>query len=149
MVDESELTPFQLFAQFQRAVGLRTTLRPFEKVVKVKLTDTEATALIETFEVRELAREWRLMKHGHRLVTYARSDITRSWGVPVTMTLWDDDYKPQVVAKFGKSVSMSDYLERRQFEAACYRPGTERQPLDNCDRTMEGSSTPAMVRHWS
>lgn len=147
-MQDSSPTPYQLLAQLTRATGQPLRLRPFERVILVKVTDTEASALIDTYSVRELAREWRLEKHGTKMVSFKRDESTRQWAEVPGLLIWDEDFEPQTIVKFGKSVTPQQYREDIEFARDCYRPGTSRTPLDNYERVLDGPSTPAMERHW-
>lgn len=120
-------------------VGRVIYVRPFEKVLKVQITDDSVSVLFETFAFTETQTRIKFTKRGKRLWTYNRA--TRQ---PAEMVMWDDEYAGEEIAKYGKVVEEG----QREWERDCYRPGTGRNPLDSARRLRQGPSTPRMERHW-
>lgn len=147
-------TNLERLAQFKRHTGLVTILRAFDTVEQVKLEDDKAVMKVETFSFDDTTHEYRFKRRGVRMIGYQRVDVNMGdrtvpgWVKVADMTIWDDSFVPFVQAKHGRSVSPREYAEQKQWERDCYRPGTDRQPLDNYSRVLAGPTTPAMERYW-
>lgn len=143
----TEPTSYQMLAQFVRAVPeCQLRIKPFEKVLKVQITDEQASILIETYEVDERHREYRITAAGKRCISYYKKGT--AWVKVADMTVWDEDFVPTDVVKFGRRNTPEVYADRRDWEAACARPGTASSPMDSFERTLDAYSTPKMERHW-
>jgi hypothetical protein len=117
----SVLTIPQQLAMFHEHTGLVFNIRPFERVLKVKLSDDGAAILVETYQTKQLVRGWRLLKKGTRLISYAPSPSGyKQIGV---LDIWDEDFEPQTVAEIGNPLTIEDWIDRSKWERECYRYG--------------------------
>lgn len=117
----SVLTIPQQLAMFHEHTGLVFNIRPFESVLRVKLGDDGAAVLVETHQTKQLARGWRLLKKGTRLISFAPSPT--GWKRIGVLDLWDEDFEPHDVTEIGSPRTIEDWIERSAWERACYRYG--------------------------
>lgn len=143
------MTPFQQLAQVKaitKEPGL--TLRPHDEITTVLITENKVGLHIRTYRFEDRAREIRFTARGTKMIVWDR-DATQWTGWKRTeMVLWEDDYQPETIIKFGRSNTPAEVAARRQFEKDCFRPGTSRNPLDNYERVIAGPTTPAMERYF-
>jgi hypothetical protein len=125
-------TPYQLLGLFRDAAGFTYNVKPFEKILSVKVDGTDVTMLSEVYIIRERARGLSVTGHGKRLVTYRHG---RKIG---EFEMLDEDFQPFEVAYFGTHRSIKDYIDQVWWERDCYRPGTGAFPQDNYYRQQEG-----------
>lgn len=141
-----EFNSLQLVSIAKKAIGGRViAIRPYEKCLTIRIEDDKVNLLFETFLVREQRTRTVFLKQGKRLVSYDRAT-----GVKLSeMTMWDE-VEPEVaeLVNFGRTHTESEVRERIAFERDCYRPGTDRHPLDNYSRVQAGATAPKMERHW-
>jgi hypothetical protein len=124
-------------------------VRPGEKLLKVNATDDTVTVMISWIRVAETNREWRIVAAGRSLLTWARPESTNeAWVWLGRLDVEDEGFKPVVHLKYGEPNTPDRVLERRNFARDCYRPGTERSPMDNWLRTVDGHTPESMTRHW-
>lgn len=138
-VDMSNLTLAQQMGLARDFVGRVIYVRPFEKVLKVSITDTTASVLFETYSFTEIQTRVKFTKRGKRLWTWDRDKHQAA-----EMVMWEDGYAGEEIALYGKVRTEG----QDEFERACYRPGTSNNPLDSYSRIQEGPSAPRMERHW-
>src|SRR5690606_31250239 len=120
-------------------------VRPFEKCLWVKITDSEVTLAFETFKTRESRTRVTFLKQGLRTVTYSRA----TGEVTEELVLWMDA-PPEVsaVANYGVR-DERETREREAREALAHRVGTARVPLDSFGRVVQADTTDRMKKHWS
>src|SRR3546814_14143074 len=85
---QSEPTDHQKLAEVKRITGLTMQLRPFERVVKIKIEATEIVVLIETFRYAETVREVTISNRGRKLVGFKKVFVTGAAGA-VLGGYWD------------------------------------------------------------
>lgn len=137
----------QRLTAFKAATGMIVSLRVWENVLDWQVTDTTATLKVEVWRYADTDREVRFTARGERLFGWVLTP--NGWAsIGQPMTLWDDEFKPFIHVKYGRSVSPREHAEQRAWERQCYRPGTDRFPLDNYARVLDGPTTPAMERYW-
>lgn len=126
----------------------RLRLRDYETFTGFEIKDDRVNLIIETYDVKETAREDRFNKHGFRMIVL--QPVDGRWHVTFDVTSWDDDFVPFVHARWGRSVSPEEFEEQREWEKLCYRPGTKSTPLDSYDRILDPfcRSTDKMERHF-
>lgn len=116
------LTIPQQLSLFREHTGLTFNIRPFERVLKVRLEDTGAAILVSTYQIRQMARGWRLLKKGERLVSFApASDGT--WKQIGKLDVWDESFEPITVSESGRSRSVLEWIDQMRWERSCYRLG--------------------------
>ena len=120
-------------------------VRPFEKCLWVKITDSEVTLAFETFKTRESRTRVTFLKQGLRTVTYSRA----TGEVTEELVLWMDA-PPEVsaVANYGVR-DERETREREAREALAHRVGTARVPLDSFGRVVQADTTDRMKKHWA
>lgn len=137
---------------FKRATGLTMRVTPYEVVTRIKSIDeTTIVVQLRVYQADERRTEVILKNQGTRLAQYTQTDGVWRQAGP-TVTAWDDDFKPVYWSKFGPGKTVEQWYRAREFEASCYRPGTDQHPLDSAHRTSayDGQySTTRMVRHWA
>lgn len=131
-------------------VGADLRMKPYERLLRVKLTGDVAIAKIETFVVREMSRQTRYEKRGVKLLKFTKvgSGYVLIGDPDDIFIMWDDNFVPTVEVPWGSFATPEQKLAKREWEADAYRVGSSRSPMDNAARTSEGHTTPAMERHW-
>lgn len=149
-----------LVKKFRDLTGLVPPIRIYDRVTL--LTDpitqpdgSETIALhITTYRYKSLARETRFTQRGTRVLAYRWSASGENAGLWQKVTdfgdfvMWEEDYPGEIIVHFGRSNTPESVAERRKYERDCHRPGTDRSPMDNFDRTLDSNSHPKMERHW-
>jgi hypothetical protein len=133
-------------AEVIAVVGVPFALKPHEKLIGAKLTDTTAVISLEILVVTETTREWKISAKGVRMMVWQKADSV--WSYTGTFTTWDEDFKPEIHVRVGRIVTPQEAREAMDWDRLCYRPGSDRSPLDNYGRVLSGSTTPKMERHW-
>lgn len=155
------LTPFQMRAQVEEILGFDLRLRMYETLDKVKLTDDEIVVTTTFYRVQELKRETRFTGCGTRAMQFKRVEHQLPSGIPIytwhkanEFSFMDPEFVPSTLATLRRVETPSEWNDQRQWEADCYRPGSESFPMDNYDRTLiqpqsdNEKSHDNMVRHW-
>lgn len=133
---------------FKRLTGLNIRLTPWELLTRIN-RQSEDTIVVQivTHEVNERKTQTILTGRGVRLIQYKLVDGSwkETFRLPV---VWEPDFKPMTYSLFGPGKTPEEWLQAKLFEQMCYRPGSDRSPLDSCSRTSIGYTTPKMARHW-
>lgn len=149
MVPESNLHALRAM---KALTGLTIRVTPYEVVTRIKRLD-EGTIVVQlrVYQAEERRTEVILKNQGTRLAQYTQTNGVWRQAGP-TVTAWDDDFKPVYWSKFGPGKTVEQWYRAREFEASCYRPGSDSHPLDSFQRTViDGPdyTTRRMERHWA
>ena len=145
----TELTAAQLLKPAKLALGRPIQLLPYQRVLRVDITDDTVSIVLSVMAYTETSREVRFTKSGIRLKSWKNQN--GRWIENEPFTIWDDQFIPYIEARFGRHISVAEYREQRQWEADTYRCGTGRTPMDNFNRTVEGgrdTTTDKMYKYW-
>lgn len=157
ILTNQEVPHLALLRFFGEQTGLRYNLRPYERVLTVKVNHEtgKAALLIETFIVKETRRSVTFLKRGRKLVGFHTVEVQ---GVQVftrwladggePMIVWDDTFVQTEDVHFGTVLTNAERAEKREWEGMAYRVGSKAAPMDNAARVAEGHTTDAMTRHW-
>lgn len=142
-----EETIYQRLACVKRT-GIPFWIRPYESVLDVVETDTAITIKMRVADLIERSTGFEITRTGTRLIQFAR-DNDGYW-THNTITLWDEETDVSYIRTWGAGVTPVQYRERMSWAMDCFRPGSDRFPLDNADRTFEHVeySTVGMKKHW-
>jgi len=160
VLTNNEVPHLALLKFFGEQTGLRYQLRPYERMLTVKVNHEtgKAALLIETFIVKETRRSVTFLKRGRKLVGFHQVEV-QGIGANVLykrwmrddyepFVLWDDDFTPTEDVHLGTVLSNKERAEKREWEGMAYRVGSKSSPMDNAERTAAGYTTDAMTRHW-
>jgi len=144
----NELTAHQLLAAAEMHIGYPVRL-PFHSKVEALIVEDERMVLKYTKYTADIrARETR-----YDAACVVADVFTRDGGVWSRTDRFeaaDVRFQPHAVHESGNEHrDENEQTIRRAYEASCHRPGGGRTPLDNADRTADGYTTDAMVKHWS
>lgn len=122
------ITDFQKLAVVYRTTGKRIKLGLMETVSDYLVTDEVALISIARAQV-EFKRGTDLVvtRRGYTMFNFVRQS-DGSWLHPEPVTFWHEDREPEVYVTFAREAQ--EYLEQREYEAMCYRPGTPQSPMD-------------------
>lgn len=140
-------------ASFYKLTGVRINLRKNECVHTAQSTDNQILLSIVHYEVRDLVRETRYVKRLWTVYTIKRADENSRWQICDMSEIEDSSFVPYAIRHFGRVETAQEVQERRSFEDLCYRPGTDRHPLESLavteERVMDSDATKKMRRHWN
>lgn len=144
----------EFLAGIRSLTGIKIRLRPHEEIHTHQASDLQIMVSVRTFEVQETARETRFKKAGWKLYTLTRGSTDHMrWRLSDVTTIWDSSFEPYVLRHYGRTDTPQEARERREWADLCYRPGTDRFPLENLavteGRVMDNDVSPKMRRHWN
>jgi len=132
---------------FERT-GHQVILKPFERVADMTVTSTQIIVLLDVVACDEVSQGIMVRGQGKRLYSFEIAADGRWLGAP-PITSWDEDFEPQFIRGYGKSVNLKEWLDNLWFARDCYRPGTSSNPMDSYTRVTDiVSSSPVMGTHW-
>jgi hypothetical protein len=153
MTDQVYQSNLEAAIAFKQMTGITIRLTPYDLLARiVRKSDDQIVVAIKVHEVHEYRTSVVLKNQGTRLIQFRRVDGVgwRQIGLPVTM--WESDFTPVHHSIFGPGKTVAEWLQARQFEADCGRPGTDNHPLDSFQRTVVDGpdfTTRKMARHWA
>lgn len=120
-------------------IARRTNTRPirlglFENVYTFQVSDDSITLTIERVRTDQIRRGFKVSQrgftmHGWRLI----NDV---WQRQEPVTAWQPEELAEVHTPWVRSPE--DVANSRSWADLCYRPGTDRHPLDNAARIRQG-----------
>ena len=144
---ESNIEALRAFKSMTGGAYLR--VRPFEIIEAIVQRDADNIVVkLITFELDERKTEMVLKAKGTKLVGYKRTE-SGSWVQNgKAFTVWDDTFSPISVKHYGPGKTEAEYWSAKAYDRLCYRPGSDRQPMDSFRRVVEGYTPARMERHW-
>lgn len=140
---------YRVLTEVYHKTGKRVRLRDYESIANYQVNDKGIALVIETYEVKIMAREDRYLAKGMRVMFWLTNSSGSLYLATDSIT-WDEDFEPFVYEKFGRRKTADEFHEQREWEKLCYRPGTTRSPLDSYERVCDPftKSTTRMERHF-
>lgn len=132
-----EIDRIAQLAAVRRVTGEHVFLKVGEELLAAIVGDDQVMVLVKAVQLKPLARGFKVVATGTRLITFNRTD--EGW-TRETRTVWDEDFdEPYELDSFG-GPSPEEYVQRRAFEDDCYRPGngTRLGQRDSTDRVFQG-----------
>ena len=143
-----DLTGAQLLAAAEMHIGHKIRIQSGCEVDTIRVTDNELLVKYTRYTQTVATRETR--RTGAHTVLMVWNLVADAWLAAEPYEAAQPDFTPYVIHESGAPVrDEAEQATRRDYEAACHRPGTGSQPMDNADRTAEGYTPESMRRHWA
>jgi hypothetical protein len=129
-----------------RTTGHYITLKPGDSVENVVIEKERAALVLNVVDLKETKTGFELKGIGTRVYLFVKSE-SGAWAPSLPTTLWEEDFKPVFTRTLGNGKDVREWISRIRWERMAYRVGTDANPMDNYERTLDGS-TDAMHKHW-
>lgn len=118
------LTPYQQLRLVRDTTGLDVTLKPFDRLDKVVVTDGAVAVFITTHKVRETPSSIKLVGRGVRMVS--RTISADGHAVYSDMTSWEPEFASITVDQRYEGKTIDEYTDSLTWASMCARPGRGR-----------------------
>jgi hypothetical protein len=103
--------------------------RVFDEVQMVSAGELACTVIVRTHKVRETARGYQVLKAGTKMIAWTRDSVSENW-TRREYIAWDEETEPYFHRTIGRSKSVQETRESEKWADMCYRPGTDKSPMD-------------------
>ena len=126
---DDKLTALQALAHVQDVLGKRINIGLLDVIEDYLITDEEMVLVIDYYETDEYHNRLRATKHATKMVGWKLKDGV--WKQKRTVMSWDEDFESfQVVGQYGRVTTRERYNDQLDQVETCYRPGTNKTPMD-------------------
>lgn len=134
--------------QVKQLTGHQIILKSGESVLNLKVGPTDVTVVLSVVASRERSMFIEITGIGTRLYGFTKNETAEKWNTIKPITIWVENFEPQLIRTAGRSVTPTEYVEALWFARECYRPGTSADPRDSFERTLDGYSSGKMDSTW-
>lgn len=112
-----------------RDIDLNYRHQPLQVVLSAQvISATECVIVLDRHNFTETSTMWIIKSREMRMIHYTRTN--GKWVCDKTIISPDLDFVPYVYRNRGASVQVKTWVDKRRWEALCYRPGNARNPMD-------------------
>lgn len=128
---------YKLLAQATRALGRPIRLGPEEKCLSGIVSENRITLTFRAVRIEESSKRWHIVAVGMRMQSWVYED--GKWHAERPLTVWDESAPTYDIQLWGRRpMTRAERIKQGRWEQDCYRPGTEKQPMDSFYRESLG-----------